>query len=106
MASLNPNPTASRIVAINTMGSSNPFVPIAPAMASNLVLPLIPYRSEMPYNSKPDEKASNTKYLADASNERGDERFSPAITYSDSDINSVPRLMVSRSTPETMTIMP
>ena len=39
----------------------------------------------------PEEKAPNTKYLAEASRERGSVRFNPAMTYSDRDINSVPR---------------
>src|SRR5512146_3595256 len=79
-ASLKPNPAANRIVAIRSRGSSNPRVPIAPAIDASLVLPAMPYKREIPYSSSPEEKAPNTKYLAEASSERGDDRLRPAIT--------------------------
>ena len=60
-------------------------------MAARRVLPATPNSSEMPYSRIPEEKAPNTKYFAAASSERASNRLKPASTYSERDINSMPR---------------
>ena len=74
------NPTASRTKARDKIGLLVPCIAIASAITDKRVLPARPKSREMPYNKMPDEKAPNTKYLADASSERASVRLSPAIT--------------------------
>ena len=88
---LKTEPTTSRAIAKIIAGSFNPLVDVATAMADNLVLPVRPKRSEIPYSRMPDENEPSTKYLADASNERDSTRLNPARTYKARDMSSRPR---------------
>ena len=89
--SLNAMPTTTKTSPNRNTILLSTGEPRCAASSGSMIVPVTPYKIEIPYNSKPDASAPRTKYFMAASDAVPDSLFIATIAYRESDISSRPR---------------